>query len=166
MPRTPEKRQLAAVRPTIAALPSEPLIKKSRTKMLPENALSYPDDLHPSVIMSLERCEFLHALAEHFPDIYRILNQYAELVSVKLDNSAICERVITIAGDVQRDLQLLGCIPSDTRLFSEFASAITKDACSFDIKTEQPKNSQKRTQKILTNSARRMMARQRVVAHA
>lgn len=134
--------------------------------MLPENALSYPDDLHPSVIMSLERCEFLHALAEHFPDIYRILNQYAELVSVKLDNSAICERVITIAGDVQRDLQLLGCIPSDTRLFSEFASAITKDACSFDIKTEQPKNSQKRTQKILTNSARRMMARQRVVAHA
>lgn len=134
--------------------------------MLPENALSYPDDLHPSVIMFLERCEFLHALAEHFPDIYRILNQYAELVSVKLDNSAICERVITIAGDVQRDLQLLGCIPSDTRLFSEFASAITKDACSFDIKTEQPKNSQKRTQKILTNSARRMMARQRVVAHA
>lgn len=134
--------------------------------MLPENALSYPDDLHPSVIMSLERCEFLHALAEHFPDIYRILNQYAELVSVKLDNSAICERVITIAGEVQRDLQLLGCIPSDTRLFSEFASAITKDACSFDIKTEQPKNSQKRTQKILTNSARRMMARQRVVAHA
>lgn len=167
MLRRPEKRLFAAMQHTSPALPSAPLIKKNENeKMLPENALSYPDDLHPSVIMSLEQCEFLHGLAEHFPDIYRILNQYAELMSVKLGTSEICERVITIAEKVRGDLQLLGCIPSDTRLFSEFANAITKDACSFDIKAEQPKNSQKRTQRILTNSARRMMARQRAVAHA
>lgn len=140
--------------------------KKREKNMLPENVVINPEDLHPSVVMSLEQCEFLHGLAEHFPDIYRILNQYAELLSVKFEASEICERVITIAEKVQRDLQLLGCIPSDTTLFSEFASAITKDACSFDIKAEQPKSSQKRTQKILTNSARRMMARQRAVAHA
>ena len=134
--------------------------------MLPENALSYPDDLHPSVIMSLERCEFLHGLAEHFPDIYRILNQYADLLSTSLSNEQICERILMIGERVQQDLQMIGCIPSDARLIAQFAGALTKDACSFDTKNAEAKSSPKRAERILTKSACRVMARQRVAAHA
>ena len=134
--------------------------------MIANNAPAQPDDLHPSVVMTLEKSEYVLSLAEHFPDIYRILNQYADLLSTSLSNEQICERILMIAERVQQDLQMIGCIPSDARLITQFAAALTKDACSFDTKNAEAKSSPKRAERILTKSARRVMARQRVAAHA
>ena len=126
----------------------------------------FADSLHPAVTQALREHDFLDSLTEHFPDIYRIVDEYARIASLSCTNEEICERLITFSKATEMGQSLNGCVPSDTAMFTEFVVAVTKDADALIIDSELGKDAQKRANELLPKSARRVLVRQTVSRHA
>lgn len=134
--------------------------------MSSNSAALISDELHPAVVKALDQSDLLQNLAAHFPDVYRIANEYAVLLSVQCGTDEICARLLGLLDRVVDGQQASGCVPSDTRLFSHFASAVTKDACAVMNAGDKPQTSTTGAERILPNSARRVLVRQKVAARA
>ena len=86
--------------------------------------------LHPAVSMALVQSRFLASLAEQFPDAFRLMNEYCELMSCVLSDEEVSVRMLKLTCLVDDDTVLAQGMPCKKQ-YENFAKALTRDVCAF-----------------------------------